>query len=602
MGKQIKTGKYTYSAGILAMLCIGCLILFYTCGKAGADVKENLSGQKLKRAEEIMLLYPDSALFILQQIDTLHLCSREEKALYSLLYSQALDKNYIDIASDSIIRNAVKYYAINKDFPRMAQAFYYSGIVNYNAGLIGKAVKEFIKAKEAYQECSTNYYTGGQINNTLGMLYFKQKLYKEAIELYKESARCFEAMHDKEKQANALSYIAKCHYLAGDDSLAVKYHNMAIELYTCTGNNYKILLNKSCIADIFTNRGETDKAVELLQDANRLYCNDTIPLRNYPLWSRIYLKKGNLPLARKYATKFIELQSCINSTTLAGVFLLLREISLEENDYKEACLWEEKYITLKNAIDKEKEENHIREIEAEYTAENLLKALENLEKRHGLHKIVYTGIIFILFIISIAAICKIILSKRDDKALYEEQKRQLHYINENLKEHLNEIQHKYSSLLLQREQCGYSFKDDALLNIYEHHLHGLKELIDTAYTCTGSPEKFYNGFKKYIKTEYGNESVAFTDLHYIVNKTHYGIIDYLKSNYPALTNSDLNYCSMVCLGFSNNAIRMIYGHTNTMSIYNRRRRILNRLAIKNSTIEAFLAGLSLRLASKSSSI
>lgn len=602
MGKQIKTGIYTRSAGILAMLCIGCLILFSTCGITGTDAKENLSGQKLKKAEDIMLSYPDSALFILQHIDTLNLYSREEKALYSLLYSQALDKNYIDIASDSIIRNAVNYYAINKDFPRRAQTFYYSGIVNYNAGLIGNAVKDFIKAKEAYGECIEHYYTGGQINNVLGMLYFKQRLYKEAIELYNESARCFEAVQEKDKQANAFSYIAKCHYLAGDDSLAVKYHNMAIELYTETGNNYRILLNKSCIADIYTNRGETDEAVKLLQDAYRLYCNDTIPLRNYPLWSNIYFKKGNLPLARKYATEFIELQSGINSTTLAGVFLLLREISLEENDYKEACLWEEKYITVKNAIDKEKEENHIREIEAEYTAENLLKALKNLENRHNRHIILYIGIILILFMTSIAAICKIIISKRDDKALYEEQKRQLHYINENLKEHLNEIQHKYSSLLLQREQCGCTFKDDALLNIYEHHLHGLKELIDTAYTCTGSPEKFYNGFKKYIRTAYGNESVAFTDLHYIVNKTHYGIIDYLKSNYPALTNSDLNYCSMVCLGFSNNAIRMIYGHTNTMSIYNKRRRILNRLAIKDSTIEAFLTRLSLQLASKSSSI
>lgn len=609
-GKQMKTGFHIRLGGIFIIPGIVCAILFSSCRSHSAYRAKELLRQKLEKAEEIMLSKPDSALLILQEIDTSLLYSREKKALFSILYSQALDKNYIDIASDSIIRNAANYYSAGPDGLRKAQAFYYLGIVNYNAGLAGKAVKDFIKAKESYDKGDCNkkncrsieHYAGGQIHNILGMLYFNQRLYKEAAWLYGESAECFKAAGYMEKQANALSYMAKCHYLAGDDSLAIKYHDMAIGLYSDTGNNYRILLNKSSIADIYVNCGETDKAIGLLQNAYRQYCNDTIPLRNYPLWGKIWLKKGNLPMARKYAEGFIGSQSFSAPQTMAGVFLLMREISLEENNYKEACLWEEKYIAIKNAIDKEKEENHIHEIEAEYTAENLLKALDDLQKRHSRNIIFYIGSVLLMLFAAGVAICRIITSKKNEKALYKEQTRHLHSLNRSLKEHLMEMQHKYSSLLLQKEQNGAAFKDEALIKIYEQHLCGLKELIDTAYTCNRSPEKFYNGFKKYIKTAYGNESVAFTDLHYIANKTHYGIIDYLKSNYPALTNSDLNYCSMVCLGFSNNAIRMIYGHTNAMSIYNRRRRLLNKLEIKDSTLEVFLKRMSLRLAPKSSPV
>lgn len=72
--------------------------------------------ETLVKVEALMVEHPNSALVVLQDIDTAMLQSAEDKALYALLYTQAEDKNYIDNADDSKIRFAVDYYKMQKRF------------------------------------------------------------------------------------------------------------------------------------------------------------------------------------------------------------------------------------------------------------------------------------------------------------------------------------------------------------------------------------------------------------------------------------------------------------------------------------------------------
>ena len=51
---------------------------------------------------------PDSALAVLEQINKEELSSKEEKAKHALLLSIALDKNYIDLTTDSIINKLLE--------------------------------------------------------------------------------------------------------------------------------------------------------------------------------------------------------------------------------------------------------------------------------------------------------------------------------------------------------------------------------------------------------------------------------------------------------------------------------------------------------------
>ena len=59
---------------------------------------------------------------------------RKQKAKYALLYSMALDKNYIDLQSDSIIAPAIKYYERHGSHEERFLCYYYRARIYETAG------------------------------------------------------------------------------------------------------------------------------------------------------------------------------------------------------------------------------------------------------------------------------------------------------------------------------------------------------------------------------------------------------------------------------------------------------------------------------------
>ena len=91
---------------------------------AGCGANSGLS--KLNDIERLVQERPDSALACLKDVDQKALRGAKEEALYSLLYSIALDKNYIDVKSDSLIRPAVDYYSHQGDKYHRFLTFYHN--------------------------------------------------------------------------------------------------------------------------------------------------------------------------------------------------------------------------------------------------------------------------------------------------------------------------------------------------------------------------------------------------------------------------------------------------------------------------------------------
>lgn len=103
---------------------------------------------RLGRAESSMEEHPDSALAILQSIDASALRTEKHSAHYALLYSQALDKNYIDITNDSLISIAVDYYSDSDDELGLIKSLFYHARIYYNKQEYANAIKQAIKANE----------------------------------------------------------------------------------------------------------------------------------------------------------------------------------------------------------------------------------------------------------------------------------------------------------------------------------------------------------------------------------------------------------------------------------------------------------------------
>lgn len=546
---------------------------------------------QLQAAQTLIQQHPDSALLILKKINPGNIAGKQNQALYSLLYSQALDKNTIDLTSDSIIRTAVNYYSRRKDFHKKALAYYYLGRIYYNAKEIEPATTSFIDALEAALRTDDQYLCG-QIYNSLGNIYFFQNVYNEAIDTYEKAAHCFSEIDKKGSHANMLSYIAKTYYLQGKDSLAIKYFSDAILIYEQIKNEKKIIVQHRCIANLLIKQNQVDSAMVLLRHTYNTYCEGTIPARDYPLWSKIYLKKKELKQARYYALEALATQK--ENKVKAGILIVLQDIEVADNNYKKAYAYGEEYLKIKRLLDQEKEANFIKEIEARYAREKLTHALHLLHIKHNYLTIIFILITLILIGLGYLVIRKMIEWKRKMETEKNIEINASRKLNESLKEHMEELEAKYNSLKVEKST---SQQEQVFLHAYEARLAGLRDLIDVAYVNHNQPEVFYRKFKEYINAQ-NKEEDSFDDLYYMANKKCHGLIDYLKEQYPDLSKNDLNYCSMICLGFTTNAIRLMYDHTSSMSIYNRRSKLHSKLGIQNVQLETFLKQLSEELAKK----
>ena len=181
---KFRTVIYTL---LLATLCMGC--------------GGRLSMHELEHLEARINDAPDSVLAVLTATDMPRW--GERRALYALLTVQAQDKNGLDVADDSLISVATRYYD-RKGLPlRRLQAFYYHGRVYANAGLHHEAMTAYTRAEEFVNKVDAPYPVG-LLYAQIGVLYGNDYDYPQALE-YIENA----LIHYEKSGKERLQYIAK---------------------------------------------------------------------------------------------------------------------------------------------------------------------------------------------------------------------------------------------------------------------------------------------------------------------------------------------------------------------------------------------------------
>ena len=160
------------------VLVLVSIILLCSCSQAPIT-------RTLHRAEQLMTEAPDSAEKILNAIPRQNLKSRAHKARFALLYSQAMDKCYIDTDNDSLISVAVNYYSKRGSDHEKALAYYYESVVYRNAKNTDAQVESLVKAQQ-YAEKTTDHFLNGLIYSKLGQIYYAQYQISEAEELFRK--------------------------------------------------------------------------------------------------------------------------------------------------------------------------------------------------------------------------------------------------------------------------------------------------------------------------------------------------------------------------------------------------------------------------------
>jgi len=321
---------------ILNLLLLFCLV---ACSR-----NTNIS-PLLKEAEGYMNERPDSALLLLDSITHREDMSKEQNALWCLLYTQAQDKNRIEHTSDSLIQIAVKYYEKTNLKNRKMQAYYYCGRVFQDLDDVLQTQAYYLKAYEVGKDLK-EYSLLGRLCANLGTLYTFQELYRPALDFQKEAVNYFMQDKDTVGLSITLRNIARIHVCENQLDSAVCHYLKALAY---TSRSHKLYIFNE-LADTYGKKGDYQKGLFYAQEAyTQVNTIDDSCLVSLTLGD-LYLKNGQLDSSYIY---LLNSQKSKNSHTLAGSFYFLHQLEKLRGNLKSSLSFLEKYEILRDSIDKE---------------------------------------------------------------------------------------------------------------------------------------------------------------------------------------------------------------------------------------------------------
>ena len=545
------------------------LLLFPSCRRQSGDIDSFLHN-----AESLMNEHPEDALSIIRHIDRRKIYSSASEARYALLYSQALDKNYVDVTSDSLTAVAVNYYDRHGTKHERAMAHYYQGRVFSNAGNFDAAIRSYSLAEDAASG-TDDYYLLGLINNAVGNLHFEQYDLDEALQRDQQAASFFHRAQSPYNEALAYIGVGTVYSLKGDNEQMEIVYNKAIEIYKELNATDKILpLYEDIIIETKLNTGIDLSSIKRdLRHYYTIYNNGRIPIQSMGLWQGIYLKANELDSARLCGEIILRNRQAFNAHKIAGCYSLLERIEMARGNYPEAYRYVKQYIAVMDSINQEKEEALVLELEQKYRNRILNQSYENL-KQHNDQQRIITGLV-LLFSLSLLVAGLLYLRKwRENAALKmreaEAEKESLGRACRELQEQLGTVGDRVDTDDEQERQ---------LFDALEERMVVLRNWVDKAETM--KPALFMKSFRDYMTVNVKSKH-ALSDLQYVVNRKYFGVVDYLKAHYPELRKQDLDLCCLLCFGFSQHGICYLYNYEDIGSFYNKRSRLRKKLGLPPS--------------------
>ena len=200
----------------LAVVCAAAVVLL-SCSKADLETERTLEDVASFIEER-----PDSALTILDTMDSFSLTTSALKARHSLLLAMARDKNYIDDTTDSIIAPAVSWYCRHGSADEKLLMNYYRGRIAMNAGDYETAMRWFADGSRFSEKARNNVWSG-RLCNAKFQVY--QHLFDSvsAIDAALRSADYYAAAGELSRYYDAINNVACVYEQLLDTANALHY-------------------------------------------------------------------------------------------------------------------------------------------------------------------------------------------------------------------------------------------------------------------------------------------------------------------------------------------------------------------------------------------
>lgn len=482
--------------------------------------------EAISQVESYIEERPDSALVVLEQIVPSELSSKEEKAKYSLLYSMALDKNFVDKTDFEVLQPAIDYYEDNGSATDKLRTYYYQGRIYQNAGNNAFAMESFVNALDKGAE-SNDKLTKARTLVAQSTIYYSlmkwDKVYNvssEAANYYFELGRvnnyvlsllrCISGCLQNNNYSEAIELLDKCYQYIEDLP-----ESTVSEIYS-----YNLLcLSRS--DDEESVRRVIDEYIEQVADSNI----------DYLAIAGAYTDIGAYSDAENIAQK-IDVNRLKDDYRVLKYYATLLQIYEHQGDFKSAY---ETYIKFNELNDKIV--FSIFESDTQFIEEKYALELQNTKEKENRQKIIIIGIALVSILISIVIYIRGRLKYRIIQQAHAEQEAERYRL---LYLQVEEERDNLSELLAKNEHL-----DDSIKNVIIKRLELLNKFF-TVYITNNS-----NVGRKLDKEldELLNNKESFmmsTRLAFI--GSHANFIKYLEEH--NLSQREIEYCCLYALGLN----------------------------------------------------
>ena len=516
--------------------------------------------ETLAQVESYIEERPDSALKVLQGMDTTQFHSAESKVLYALLYTQAEDKNYIDYTDDSKIRIAVDYYKNSDDEYHKMLSYYYLARIQFNNKEYSNSITSLLHAEHVAIDLGDDFHLGliyrqfgdiySMIYNGIESLNYSQKSYEH----FKKSG--------KENYSDwALWDIARAHYNCKDYESSIRTSNKIIELGHSRNNEILIADGLKLLGMSYYASGQFDRAIDAYSQVVTNYPS-YMTAEDYSNLGSSYNRVGNIDSARYYMN--------IVSKTDSTLRWLPYTVSKSLGDYKSAVEALEHEYEYQDQIIKAIVSQNVTE-----TVSNYREYERIIQEREIQHEKTTKTIIVVVFIM-IIALSYIIISLRLKAQRKEIENNML--LASNLRN------------MLQVKESETNSMQEVINNLFEQRFATIDKLSSDYYEYQGTAnekQKIYTNVIKLV-SGLGSDKKTLMELENFINTYKDNLMTRFRAEFPDMKESDCILYLYAVAGFSSRAISIFIGEKLEV-VYNRKSRLkqkINRSASPNTSVFA----------------
>lgn len=247
---------------------------------------------------------PDSAIALLEALKAdSPQWDKATQMYHKLLTVKAHDKAFITHTSDSLMLSVLNYYEHGGDKRLLPEAYYYMGSTYRDMNDAPRALEYYQKALEVLPEGASPLRR--YVNNQMGWLFYRQKLYDEALSHYQQSYTNDSIMEDKAEMASDLrnaGYIFRC---KDNFEAALDTYYQAKEILADLNDTTVLDEVDTQIASLLLALGNNDEAKRFIMLPLKRVTRSSIS-NVYSIAAKAYLRIGQIDSAIYYYNELLK--------------------------------------------------------------------------------------------------------------------------------------------------------------------------------------------------------------------------------------------------------------------------------------------------------